>query len=258
MTRNNILRFNFFLKFFIYFLILLLFEGIFYFYYYKISQIIDFIPYKDQTGYNSIIWSENGLVEFLQVIFLFISVIFLVKFIKKNFNKITIILKIFIIMYLLGILYYFFEEISWGQHIFGWQTPDFFSNFNHQNETNIHNISSLFNELPRNLLLIWCSLSFLIVKILKNDFFYLKYFIFPNINLKLISILILIFFIPDLLVEKLDLAPGHPAANDNEILLNIFFEVISFNFVRLSELQELLFNFYILWHSYYLTQVKYI
>ena len=39
----------------------------------------------------------------------------------------------------------FFEEISWGQHIFRWQTPSFFSNLNHQNETNIHNISSLFN-----------------------------------------------------------------------------------------------------------------
>ena len=36
---------------------------------------------------------------------------------------------------------------------------------NHQNETNLHNTSSVFNELPRNLLLIWCSLSFIFVKI---------------------------------------------------------------------------------------------
>ena len=256
MSINNFLKFNFLFKFFVYFLILLLFEGIFHFYYYKISQIIDIIPFKDQTGYNSIIWSENGLVESLQVIFLFVTVIFILKFIKKNLNNAHVAFKIFIILYLLGILYYFFEELSWGQHIFGWQTPEFFSNLNYQNETNIHNISSLFNELPRNFLLIWCSLSFIIVKILKSDFLLLKYFIFPNINLKLISFLILIFFIPNLFVDKLELAPGHPAANDNEILLNIFFEIISFNFVRLSELQELLFNFYILWHSYYLTQVK--
>jgi hypothetical protein len=256
MTENNILKFNFFYKVFVYFVILLLFEGIFHFYYYIISQKIDFIPFKNQTGYNSIIWSENGLVEFLQLIFLLISAIFLVKFIKKTFNNINIILKTFIIMYMLGILYYFMEEISSGQHIFGWQTQEFFSNINSQNETNIHNTSSLFNELPRNLLLIWCSLSFIFVKILKTEFFSLKYIIFPNKNLKFISILILIFFVPDLLVDKLDLAPGHPAANDTEILLNIFFEIISFNFVRLSELQELLFNFYILWHSYYLNKVK--
>ena len=75
------------------------------------------------------------------------------------------IVKTFIIIYFLGILYFFLEEISWGQHFFGWQTPEFFSNINHQNETNIHNTSSLFNELPRNLLLIWCSLSFVFVKL---------------------------------------------------------------------------------------------
>ena len=78
----------------------------------------------------------------------------------------------------------------------------------------------------------------------------------PNINLRFISILILVFVIPDLLIDKFSLAPGHPALNNNEILLNIFYEIISFNFIRLSELQELLFNFYILCHSYYLMKLK--
>ena len=253
---NKTLNFYFFHKIFTYLIILLLAEGLFHFYYYKISQIIHFIPFKNQTGFNKFIWSENGLVEFLQVIFLIVSTIFLIKFIKKIYHQFNIKQRIFILLYLSGILYYLFEEISWGQHLFGWRTPEIFSNLNHQNETNIHNISSIFNELPRNLLLIWCSLSFILVKTLKNNFNNFKKIILPNDNLKLISILILIFFIPNLLVEKLDLAPGHPALNDTEILLNIFFEIISFNFVRLSELQELLFNFYILWHSYYLIKLK--
>jgi hypothetical protein len=254
---NKTLNFYFFHKIFTYLIILLLVEGLFHFYYYKISQIIYFIPFKNQTGFNKFIWSENGLVEFLQVIFLFMSTIFLIKFIKKIYYQFNIIQRIFILLYLSGIVYYLFEEISWGQHLFGWSTPEIFSNLNHQNETNIHNISSIFNELPRNLLLIWCSLSFVLVKTLKNNFNNFKKIILPNDNIKSISILILIFFIPNLLVEKLDLAPGHPALNDTEILLNIFFEIISFNFVRLSELQELLFNFYILWHSYYLIKLKY-
>ena len=257
MIKKALLQYNFFLKLFVSFLILLLFEGFFHFYYYKISQKINFIPFKDQTGYNSLIWSENGLVELLQVIFLLFSLIFFVKFIKKNFNNINVIIKIFSILYLLGIFYYFFEEISWGQHLFGWSTPQFFSNFNHQNETNIHNISSLFNELPRNLLLIWCTLSFIFVKVLKSKYFIYKKLILPSVNLKFISLLILMFFVPDLLIDKLDIAPGHPAKNDKEIFLNIFFEVISFNFIRLSELQELLFNFYILCHSYYLYKFKF-
>ena len=71
-------------------------------------------------------------------------------------------------------------------------------------------------------------------------------------TLKFVSILIIFFFIPNLLVDKFNLAPGHPAENSTDILLNIFFEIITFNFVRLSELQELLFNLYLVSHAYYL------
>ena len=123
---NNFFNFNFSLKIFIYLIILLLFEGLLHFYYYKISQILEFIPFKNKTGFNSFIWSENGLVEFLQVIFLLISIIFLIKFFKKIYKEISIFENILIALYLSGILYYFFEEISWGQHLFGWQTPGFF------------------------------------------------------------------------------------------------------------------------------------
>ena len=231
-------------------------EGIFHFYYFKISQFIGFLTFKNQTGYNGIIWSENGFIEILQVVLLLISLIFFSIFLKKNYLSSNFTTKILTIFYILGILYYFFEEISWGQHIFKWQTPSFFTNFNHQNETNIHNISSLFNEVPRNILLIWCTLSFLLIKLLRSDPYELKRFILPNQNLKLISILILIFFVPNLLIDKLDIAPGHPAENNKEIVLNIFFEIISFNFVRISELHEVMFNYYILWHSYYLYKSK--
>ena len=35
------------------------------------------------------------------------------------------------------------EEISWGQRLFGWSTPELIGRYNVQNETNIHNIISL-------------------------------------------------------------------------------------------------------------------
>lgn len=41
----------------------------------------------------------------------------------------------------------FGEEISWGQRIFDWKTPNFFIEINRQGETNIHNIK-VFND-PR-------------------------------------------------------------------------------------------------------------
>jgi hypothetical protein len=44
------------------------------------------------------------------------------------------------------------EEHSWGQHFFGWETPDDWGKINRQDETNLHNVSPLFNTLPRAVL----------------------------------------------------------------------------------------------------------
>ena len=35
------------------------------------------------------------------------------------------------------------EELSWGQHLFGWQTPEAFRLLNDQGETNLHNLDSM-------------------------------------------------------------------------------------------------------------------
>ena len=52
---------------------------------------------------------------------------------------------------LLAILFFFGggEEISWGQRIFGWETPDAFQEANVQRETNIHNLV-IFNRNDAN------------------------------------------------------------------------------------------------------------
>ena len=44
------------------------------------------------------------------------------------------------------------EEHSWGQHFWGWETPEEWSKINRQHETNLHNVSPLFNMLPRTVL----------------------------------------------------------------------------------------------------------
>lgn len=55
----------------------------------------------------------------------------------------------------LGCLYLAGEELSWGQHLFGWQTPEWLQSLNDQNETNLHNISGWFDQQPRTLLELW-------------------------------------------------------------------------------------------------------
>lgn len=48
-----------------------------------------------------------------------------------------------------GCFYFAGEEISWGQWIWHWETPEFFQVHNRQSETNLHNTSRWLNEKPR-------------------------------------------------------------------------------------------------------------
>ena len=265
---------------FILFILFLFLEAIYSFYYYKISFYIEFIEFKYSSTNSTFIWNENGLVENIQIFFLLITILNFIVFIKKKIGYDTSkLFKYFIFLYFTGLLFFFFEEISWGQHFFNWSSPIFFINLNHQGETNLHNISNLFNEIPRSLLLIWCSLSFIFVKKF-YDYKNFNSFIFPDENLKKISYLIILVVLPDLFLKKFGLyidpppqciSPCFDPDGRTENCVSpcysfIFpveyietFEIISlttFNFLKLSEFQELLFTYYILVHSFYIKKLK--
>jgi hypothetical protein len=48
--------------------------------------------------------------------------------------------QVFFILFLALFLFFFLEEISWGQRMFGFSTPESLEGMNMQDETNIHNI----------------------------------------------------------------------------------------------------------------------
>jgi hypothetical protein len=52
----------------------------------------------------------------------------------------------------LGCLYIAGEEMSWGQHFFHWNTPEYWAMVNRQEETNLHNTYAIFEKTPRTLL----------------------------------------------------------------------------------------------------------
>jgi hypothetical protein len=82
---------------------------------------------------------ENGIFETLSVIFLLsISIIGILTLIKKTIH----IKYIKILIGLFSILTFFaaMEEISWGQHLFHFQSSSFFELHNYQKETNLHNL----------------------------------------------------------------------------------------------------------------------
>ena len=52
----------------------------------------------------------------------------------------------------LACLYIAGEEMSWGQHLFHWKTPEYWAAVNRQAETNLHNTYDIFEKTPRLIL----------------------------------------------------------------------------------------------------------
>jgi len=253
---------KFHLIIFLFVSIILLFEGFIYFYSYKIWYYNNSVVYG-QTGFNPIIWNENGLIENLQSIFLFLSIMNFIIIIKRLDKKILPkILNYFFYLYLFFLFYFLMEEISWGQHIFNWEANEFFKKSNHQYETNLHNISNLFNELPRSLLSIWCGLTFLIIRFFPKNIYKFNLFkevCYPSKDLFKISIIFLFFFTPDFFGDLLNFDsidmnnPIFQLVSINQwITSGEFYYFFTFNFIKLSEFHELIFAYYILCHSYFL------
>ena len=239
----NLKKFNYLIIFFIISTFALSFEA--YICKYKLSLYC-------KTYILTNMWNENGLVEILQFLFLLLAICYLIYIVKVYKGKLNQTINIFLIINICGLLYFAGEEVSWGQHFFNWNSPEIFRELNNQKETNLHNISNLFDQLPRTLVMIWCSISVIFVLFLKN--FYLlnnKFYeiVIPNRKLLIISILLLIFLIPDIIVDKFDLHSGYVTSEGIDIPEAKFWDLISLNFIRLSELHEYIFSFYFLLYS---------
>jgi hypothetical protein len=115
--------------------------------------------------------NENGLVEQGTVIILVFGIFFGLKILKPASIVPSIFIKSWFCLLTLSCLYFAGEEISWGQHIFYWSTPDSLKLINDQYETNIHNISSWFDQKPRLLFLLWVLVAGIFVPV---------YFFFKN------------------------------------------------------------------------------
>jgi hypothetical protein len=99
-----------------------------------------------------VFYGEFGLLENLTVLFLLLGVVAGARILLTDTSDIRGPLKAWVLLIVLGAVYFAGEEMSWGQHFFGWSTPEDWARLNEQAETNLHNTSALFNQLPRTLL----------------------------------------------------------------------------------------------------------
>jgi len=85
------------------------------------------------------LFAEDGLAEWIQAIFLLLSfIIFLINFIYSLRNGVSP--DFVALVFSLLSLFAFLEEISYGQRLFGIETPYYFERYNVHREINIHNL----------------------------------------------------------------------------------------------------------------------
>ena len=96
---------------------------------------------------------EQGVLETGQVLFLLLSLALGMRMLSAKAPLPHPRLRLWILLLTVGCFYTLGEEISWGQHYFGWHTPAWLVDVNDQNETNLHNVSTtIFFRLPRFIL----------------------------------------------------------------------------------------------------------
>jgi len=84
--------------------------------------------------------AEDGLVESITALSLFcVMLICIYRIVKLRRSRSLVFLSMTGFIALTG-LFGAGEEISWGQRIFGWQTPEYFLEHNKQEETGLHNL----------------------------------------------------------------------------------------------------------------------
>lgn len=119
--------------------------------------VILIVPIKiiSPEFYAAHIDGELGLIELATPIISIIGAIIGIRLLTISAALPTRRIQIWVLLTTLGCIYFAGEELSWGQHLFGWGTPAYLEAVNDQEETNLHNISSWFDQKPRLLLEIW-------------------------------------------------------------------------------------------------------
>ena len=105
------------------------------------------------VGNRDALKGESGLIEIATVLFLLVAIGYSISGISiAGRLDIRGFLKAWLVLMILGSSYFALEELSYGQHMFGWEAGETFSELNDQQETNLHNIHAIFDQVPRAIL----------------------------------------------------------------------------------------------------------
>jgi disulfide bond formation protein DsbB len=93
-----------------------------------------------------------GILEFSHFVIPLIGLFVAVRLLFDPFVRARPFVLTVSIIGALSCLYIAGEEMSWGQHFFHWNTPEYWAEVNRQQETNLHNTYAIFEKTPRSIL----------------------------------------------------------------------------------------------------------
>jgi len=127
-----------------------------------VAIIVFGVKLASPLNYDRYIEGELGLVELATPVIAFwgfgVGIVVL-----GRLGQLPILVRGWVLSVTLACLYLGGEEVSWGQQLVHWETPSEIATLNDQNETNLHNMSSWFDQKPRLLLELWILIGGIIV-----------------------------------------------------------------------------------------------
>lgn len=105
--------------------------------------------------YDRWVESEQGLMELATPVVAIWGFAVGIQVLRRVRHIPFVLMRVWVLLVILGCFYFVGEELSWGQQLLHWRTPAVIDKLNDQHETNLHNMSSWFDQKPRMLLEIW-------------------------------------------------------------------------------------------------------
>ncbi|MDA8870703.1 hypothetical protein N9H93_04920, partial [Rhizobiaceae bacterium] len=127
--------------------------------------------YADFSSYQTLLQNEiYGLLELTHAAFPLIAFFICAMLLRENVVRSSGLRTAFVAVFAMGAFWMAGEEVSWGQHHFGWATSPEWAAVNNQQETNLHNTSMLLNHLPRAVLTIAIALGGLVMPFVARSY----------------------------------------------------------------------------------------
>jgi hypothetical protein len=154
------------------------------------------IAYADPEWYRTYLQDERGFLELLHALLPLAAAAIAGRLLLMPALRRDPLIAAWLAAILIGGIYLGGEEASWGQHYFGWSTPEEWAAINRQEETNLHNTSFWFDRFPRIVITVGIVVGGLIlplIKLRRPELIPRRFdFIIPPLGLRTLTIVMVI------------------------------------------------------------------